>query len=95
MLVAKANNTGVLLKDWTLCRLPDDVTRSLFEESVRAIGEDDMCPVCFNELMDGSCLSCPACKNYVHKDCMLVWLERKDTCVYCRSNVWARYPLST
>ncbi len=61
---------------------------------------EDSCPICYDDMCcaegdaHGSaprCLSCPTCSNNVHQACMEVWLERNDTCVYCRSTVWRAY----
>lgn len=57
----------------------------------KPVEEGDCCPICYDDLADTQLLSCPGCKNNVHKDCMEVWLERNSTCVYCRSPVWASY----
>jgi hypothetical protein len=58
----------------------------------KKLEEDDCCPICYMYFNDvSSCLSCPDCKGYVHKDCMDVWLETSKTCVYCRSFQWRDY----
>jgi hypothetical protein len=52
----------------------------------------DTCPICYELLnKESELLSCPQCKNYIHKECMDIWLETKNTCVYCRSYDWKNY----
>jgi hypothetical protein len=53
---------------------------------------NDFCPICrdpFNS--EESVVSCYECHNYVHKECMKVWLEQCYTCVYCRSACWYNF----
>lgn len=80
-------------KDCTLCRVPDTVTIELFQDQSKPIEEEDTCPICYDIFEKDMYppLSCPACHNYVHKECMHVWLERKHSCVYCRNDIWKKY----
>lgn len=103
-ILEKATDTNTF-RDCTLCRVPDTVTIELFQEKKKTITEDDTCPICYDAFTENinefnntnnlslvnTCLSCPNCYNYVHKECMHVWLERKDTCVYCRNDIWKKY----
>ncbi len=58
----------------------------------KAIEEGDSCPVCYDDMAgEAQLLGCPTCKNNIHRQCMEVWLERNNTCVYCRSDVWRNY----
>ena len=70
-----------------------DVSRARFEQRMKEITPDDVCPICFDSMMDEGVpvLSCLMCKNAAHKECMEVWLERNDTCVFCRSDIWKEY----
>ena len=55
---------------------------------------DDCCPLCYNDLSDDDkplLLSCPTCKNYIHKECAEIWLERKECCTFCKSDIWKHY----
>lgn len=92
---AVAENTQQLLTNLEICRPPDLVTEALFRARPKAIADDDVCPICFDELKedDATLLSCPTCKNYTHEECMRVWLERSRACVYCRSDVWSKFPM--
>jgi hypothetical protein len=65
-----------------------EARRAQFMEMRRPVGAEDSCPICYDEMGDGTCLNCPTCSNNVHRDCMEVWLERNKTCVFCRSDVW-------
>lgn len=54
--------------------------------------EKDTCPICYetyDDIKDN--VSCPQCKNYVHKKCIDIWLETNQNCVYCRSYAWKNY----
>lgn len=49
------------------------------------------CPVCFEDLPNGEALdSCLTCKNFIHVDCLKMWLSRSKTCCYCR-NDWRSF----
>lgn len=54
----------------------------------------DTCPICY-ECLTSTLVSCPQCKNYIHKECMDIWLETKNTCVFCRSYDWKNYVSDT
>ena len=55
--------------------------------------EHDTCGICFDKLrLDKLMALCPTCRNIVHINCMHKWMNMgKDTCVYCRSNIWKNY----
>jgi hypothetical protein len=90
--VEKTENIQNLLRDLTISKPNKTITRELFTQHTKPITEEDLCPICYDGFPDpASLLTCPQCTNYVHKECMLVWLERKDTCVYCRSDIWKQY----
>jgi hypothetical protein len=61
----------------------------------RVFEADDVCPVCYEELGAPPppipTAACPNCHQCVHSGCMAVWLERHDTCVMCRSDVWRSF----
>lgn len=56
--------------------------------SVANRATDDDCPICMEELENGSELVfCKySCGNAVHKICFDMWSIKKSTCVYCRAN---------
>ena len=63
-----------------------------FVENTKSLEETDVCPICYLDFPDiKNLLSCPTCKNYVHDDCMNIWLKHAKTCVYCRSDIWKDY----
>lgn len=66
-------------------------TNSQFKKSKRELNKGDACPICYDEYGEGVVLSCPDCGNYVHEECVMVWLERNQTCVYCRSKSWSTF----
>src|SRR3989344_1203250 len=50
------------------------------------------CPICLNPLTEQSVVvKCPKCMNVSHTLCMHKWLEEKNTCIICRSDVWKEY----
>ena len=53
---------------------------------------DELCPICYDPFQAiNKNVSCPECKNHVHKKCMDIWLETNSTCVYCRTYEWKKY----
>ena len=66
----------------------------LFTDKSKEIEEDDVCPVCLNDLNDEELVSCPKCKNYVHTDCIKVWMTTHSNCIYCRSDVWKNFKVA-
>lgn len=95
--LSKAENIQQLLADPNIARPQrpsQDVLLQLFKDKTKTMCDDDVCPICYNALPTEELLSCPDCKNYIHNDCMMVWLERNKTCVFCRSDVWENYPQS-
>lgn len=54
------------------------------------VAEGD-CPVCFEDLPNGEALhSCATCRNYIHADCLKMWLAVQKTCCYCREE-WVAF----
>ncbi len=91
---SKVENIHQILQDKSICRPKATVTADLFTTYTKPITEEDVCPICYDGLECAAkedILSCPTCANYVHKECMAVWLERKDSCVYCRCDSWKLY----
>ena len=61
------------------------ITNLFSTENIRNI--DDECPVCCQSL-ENDIVKCPDCLNGIHTRCAELWLKRRKTCVYCRSDVW-------
>ena len=65
------------------------------EEVIRTEPSEDCdCPICFERITITSCAgrkageafeTCLTCKNHVHRDCLLKWLERSSSCCFCRA----------
>ena len=53
--------------------------------------KNDICGICCDTFNNTNVINCPECKNYVHKECIEIWLIRNKTCVYCRSNIFSNY----
>jgi hypothetical protein len=80
------------LRDKYLQKIQDPKQISLFSKSDKVFENSDECPICYDLLLNEiKLLSCPDCKNYVHETCMEKWLQYNHTCVYCRSNSWAKF----
>lgn len=68
---------------------------------VRQLNINDKCPICcdyFNNIEiecdttnSKEIISCPECFNFIHKDCMDIWIKISNNCVYCRSYKWENY----
>lgn len=60
------------------------------KEVVKRKSEDDICPICLDDLDNTGDLDyCKySCGKYIHKKCFQMWSKKnKATCVYCR-NAW-------
>ena len=66
--------------------------------SRKAIGEEDCCPICLDELLDGNDLvyCMLSCGNSLHHTCFNMWcLKKKEQlCVYCRGNWKKQQPMT-
>lgn len=51
------------------------------------------CAICFETMASkGEAVQkCTVCRNYLHTDCLMKWLSKASTCVYCRSE-WQSPP---
>jgi hypothetical protein len=97
-LQSKMENIQTVLKDPSISRPKTSITADLFHSCTKPLDPNDICPICYDDMFDAAkqdVLSCPTCLNYVHKSCMSVWLERKDSCVYCRCDCWKLYRQSS
>ena len=91
LLLLKFNNVWT---DTTITKTSGKITMESFKNFTKTI--DDCCPICFNDFEDTPhekelLLSCPVCKNYIHTECADIWLEQKETCAMCRSDIWEKY----
>ena len=54
------------------------------ENKIKEFGFENSCAVCKDEFSIGEeCLSMP-CNHYFHGDCLLPWLEKRNSCPTCR-----------
>ena len=93
-LLSKLTSEENLWKDKDLVKKIIKISIEIFKNYNKVIDEDEYCPVCYDELDDNNknvLLSCPNCNNYVHSECMDVWLENRINCVYCKSDIWKEY----
>jgi len=54
---------------------------------------DWICAICYDDTPPilSNLAQCPDCNKSVHRNCMMVWLENHNTCIYCRSMIWQKY----
>ncbi|OIT35864.1 putative e3 ubiquitin-protein ligase rhb1a [Nicotiana attenuata] len=57
--------------------------------SSRDLMDDDTCPVCHDDFEDKNEVLTTYCSHDFHTECLLIWLQRNNTCPVCR----AIYPL--
>jgi len=71
----------------------DQITNKPDFTKYREFNTDAECPICYSTFksQSGSLLGCPTCLNVVHKKCMEKWLTIKESCSYCRSEIWKQY----
>ena len=50
----------------------------------------DLCSICIEEINDS--FTCKTCKNSFHNGCIQKWLERKNNCPLCRTQLKERVP---
>lgn len=63
-----------------------------FKNSKKEFSCMEMCPICCDEFGEmEKVVSCRDCHNFVHTDCIRVWLTCRKTCVYCRSECWESF----
>lgn len=90
-LLAKLSSDNIW-KDNELIKIPKTITLNTFKTFTKTV--DDCCPICFNDITDDDkelLNNCPTCCNYVHTECIEIWLERQQNCVFCLSDVWKHY----
>ena len=68
-----------------------NLNNSFKTNTKKELDKNEICPICFDLFGEDPVLNCPKCFNYVHQDCIKVWLETKNTCVYCRSECFKNY----
>lgn len=42
------------------------------------------CPICFDDFAQNDSISFGSCRHVFHTECLLKWLEKHNTCCYCR-----------
>ena len=48
------------------------------------MSNDNLCPICLDELNDENKICNLKCNHVFHEDCINKWLTKKSTCPYCR-----------
>ena len=93
-LIKKVSKDSAIWKDKLVCRKIKVLNIDSFKEKTKVIDDEDVCPICYDDLgnhNNNNLLTCPKCTNYVHDECMMVWMEKHTRCVYCSDTVWQHY----
>ena len=53
-------------------------------EQLKNFGVENSCAVCKDEFEIGQELLLMPCKHYFHNDCLLPWLNERNSCPVCR-----------
>lgn len=59
-----------------------------FQEKNDDTTSNNTCSICIDKFQEGDDVIISACSHVFHRDCVLVWLERKDECPMCRQDMW-------
>lgn len=90
-ILAKIESTSIL-NDKTLCKIDqNNIKPDIFYKIVKPVLDDDVCIICYDDLNKNKIVVCPSCSNNLHIDCMKVWLEKNDICIFCRSDIWKKF----
>ncbi|XP_076295545.1 E3 ubiquitin-protein ligase RNF181-like [Lasioglossum baleicum] len=68
-------------------RLPPPASKSAIEnlEEIKiSSSESKQCPVCLKEFENGISAKRMPCKHIFHKECIIPWLEKTNSCPLCR-----------
>jgi hypothetical protein len=90
-LIKKLTSADLAEIDKSLINKITRITKELFMNFTKQIDDGDDCPICFESINEKHKLACPACHNYIHEECMLVCLEKRDSCIYCMNDIWKNY----
>ncbi|VVU95014.1 hypothetical protein CPAV1605_739 [seawater metagenome] len=86
-----------LTQKYRLLMLIEDQKRIFYKQFTKfkiPLDTEILCGVCLKIIDDkpeNKYLSCPECRKFIHLECAKAWLQKKETCVYCRSNIWENY----
>ena len=59
-----------------------------FKHSTKQFHKDDICPICYDNFNQTQVVNCPDCNNYLHSNCVQIWLMYSNKCCWCRSEIW-------
>jgi hypothetical protein len=84
---AKKEVVAAYKKTFCLDEKEEEEEEPVAEAEVNVKEAEGDCPVCFEDLAGGEALdSCSTCRNFIHKDCLKMWLAVQLTCCYCRTD---------
>lgn len=72
-------NSNLITKIATTC--PDN-TNSCAVEDVE--DPPKTCPICFDDFVQNDSVSFGFCRHVFHTECLMKWLEKHNSCCYCR-----------
>lgn len=67
-------------------RLPPPASKESVENltEIKITERSKQCPVCLKEFETGTVAKTMPCKHSFHKECILPWLEKTNSCPLCR-----------
>ncbi|XP_064629935.1 RING finger protein 24-like isoform X2 [Lineus longissimus] len=83
-----------------LCRLKQQAREDMgfrqviFQKNKTTI-DTDLCPVCLEEFHSKDTVALCPCGHSFHKQCLVQWLEQKNSCPMCKASVQKRYDETT
>jgi len=71
--------------DTTVCPTAEPRNGGSYYGSISSTIDDSSCPICLEDYCgDQLVVSSNRCKHIFHKECVLEWLEKRETCPCCR-----------
>lgn len=68
-------------------RLPPPASKEALDSLVDGVissNESKQCPVCLKEFEKGNVVKTLPCRHTFHKECIIPWLEKTNSCPLCR-----------
>ena len=65
----------------------NDLQHKITKQSLAKVGPDIDCSICLEPILKRRILFIPGCEHFYHLRCLRKWLDEKDNCPICRSNI--------